>query len=84
MQVRAGRQTGAAKIGNRLPLFYFLANTELFVIAIKGCIDRGVLAAMLQDYDLAVATFLAFEHNLAVAGCAYRRATFGGIVYALV
>ena len=84
VQVRSCRQAGAADIGNGLALFDFLANTDFLVVAVQVCIQSSVLAAVLDLDVAAITTILAFENDLAVAGCVNRCTAFGGIVHALV
>src|SRR5690606_89326 len=83
-QVRAGRPAGRTHIADQLALLdvvaFFQALGETALVGVQ----RGVLAEILQDDDVAVAALFADERDGAVGGGADGCPRRGGVVHAFV
>mgnify|MGYP001595258776 CR=1 FL=1 len=84
VQMRAGGEAGATQVADDVTLLDAATCFLAFPVIGQVRVERAVFRAVLEYDCLAGAALLAAVHDLAVAGCAYRRAARCGIVHALV
>src|SRR5688572_29560540 len=84
MQVRRGGEARLADVADDLILHHAAADADAAAVHREMAVERAVGSAVLDHDGVAVATALAAEHNLAVAGGPDRRSGRCGVVDALM